>query len=363
MNNAAERAAQVRRTAGCFALEARGLVQVGGADRVRWTNGMVSNDVSQLVPGPTRSGCHALLLTPQGRIVADLHVLARETELWLELDRAALPEALARLERSVIADDVVLGDASARWDRLALEGPRAPDLLVRLAGGPLVLDPLALAPDCGVELAVAGATWLACAWGWSGEPAFQLFVPSGAGAAASAALRAAADFELVDGDPAALEVLRIEAGTPAFGSELGPDTLPAEAGLVGRAVSLEKGCYTGQEIVARMASRGSASHRLVGFRLGGRLESRPQVSRSEPQASEGGPLHVLGDAAALPPRGAPVAAGGERVGTLTSVCRSAHAGSIGLGYVRRAHAAPDTLLEIDGAPARVAPLPFVAGSR
>src|SRR5262249_26965467 len=151
-------------------------------DRVRWTNGMVSNDVARLAPGAAQSGCHALLLDPKGRILADLHVLAREEELWLELARDALPEVLARLERYVIADDVALADASAEWRRFALEGPRAPDLLARAAG-----TAVALAPDSGAELRIAGADVVACAWGWSGEAAYQLFAPV---AAAEAVARA-----------------------------------------------------------------------------------------------------------------------------------------------------------------------------
>src|SRR5262249_4835124 len=155
---------------------------VRGADRVRWTNGMVSNDVARLAPGAARSGCHALLLSPQGRILADLHVLAREDELWLELARDALPEVLARLERYVIADDVALADASAEWRRFALEGPRAPEVIARAAGAPV-----AMSPDSGVDVRIAGADLVACAWGWSGEAAYQLFAPA---AAAEAVARA-----------------------------------------------------------------------------------------------------------------------------------------------------------------------------
>ena len=223
---------------------------------------MVSNDVARLAPGAASSGCHALLLTAQGRILADLHVLAREDELWLELARDALPEVSKHLERYVISDDVALSDESSAWRRFALEGPRAPALLARVAGAPV-----AIAPDSGVELSVAAATVVACAWGWSGEAAYQLFVPSAEADAVARAFADAGGADLEPGDAEVLEVLRIEAGTPRQGAELGPDVLPAETGLVGRAVSLSKGCYTGQEIVARMESRGAASHRLVGLRF------------------------------------------------------------------------------------------------
>jgi len=331
VSGAAARAARIRNAAGWFALPDRGLIRVRGADRVRWANGMVSNDVARLAPGPARSGCHALLLTAQGRIVADLHVLAREDELWFELARSALPAVLKRLERYVIADDVALSDASDGWRRFALEGPRAPELLARAAGAEI-----AIAPDCGAELQIAGATAIACAWGSSGEAAYQIFAPSEASDAIARAFEAAGGAALEPGDAETLEVLRIEAGTPAQGAELGEEVLPAEAGLLGRAVSLTKGCYTGQEIVARMESRGSASHRLVGLRF------------------------ASADAE-LPPRGAPIFAADRPVGSITSACHSALAGAIALGYVRRAHADPGGEVAVASARAEIAALPFVQG--
>ena len=334
MSDAADRAARVRRGAGWFERPERGVIRVTGADRVRWINGMVSNDVARLAPGPARSGCHALLLTPQGRIVADLRVLCREQELWLELERAALADVLARLERYRIADDVELDDASDAWRRFSLEGPRAPGILARALG-----RPVEIAPECGAELALGGAVVVACAWGWSGEAAYQLFVPpEHAGAARAAIFDAAGEGGLEPGDAETLEVLRIEAGTPRLGAELGPDVLPAEVGLIDRAVSLSKGCYTGQEIVARMESRGAAAHRLVGFRF------------EDPEAAGAGELRP----------GAEVRAGTERIGELTSVCRSALAGTIALGFVRRAHAEPGSVVAVGAAAARLTTLPFVA---
>jgi folate-binding protein YgfZ len=328
VSDAAARAARIRNTAGWFALPDRGVIRVRGADRVRWTNGMVSNDVARLAPGPTSSGCHALLLTAQGRIVAELHVLARADELWLELARDAVPDVLKRLERYVISDDVALGDASDAFGRFALEGPRAADVLARAANAPI-----ALAPDSGVELAIAGATVTACAWGWSGEVAYQLFAPAAAAEAVARAIAVAGGTDLERGDPETLDVLRIEAGVPRQGAELNEDVLPAETGLIGRAVNLAKGCYTGQEIVARMESRGSASHRLVGLRF----------------AADADP----------PAPGAPVSAGAQAVGSVTSACRSALAGVIALAYLRRAHAEPDAEVVVGAARARVVALPFV----
>lgn len=327
-----ERAVAVRSSAGLFRLRDRGLVEVEGSDRVRWLNGMLSNDVARLAPGGDRSGCYALLLTPRGRIAADLQVLDRGDAFWLELAADAVERVMGRLQEYVVADDVQLGDRSEAFARLGLEGPRAGDIVAQLLGAAS-----APARDSWLEAALAGVRVAIAAFGWSGERGYQFFVPVEAGDAAHAALEAAVRARGgIEADPETLEVLRIEAGVPRLGAELDEDVLPAEAHLNARAVSFTKGCYTGQEIVARLDARGQVQHLLVGLHFGG---------------------------AALPAPGAEVAAGGRRVGEVTSACRSAAVGTIGLGYVRRALAAPGTEVSVCGQPARVAALPFagVAG--
>jgi aminomethyltransferase len=148
------------------------------------------------------------------------------------------------------------------------------------------------------------------------------------------ALAAAAKGEmLVHGSFEALEILRVEAGLPALGSELDEEVLPPEARLE-RAISTSKGCYVGQEIVARLRARGQVNHLLVGLRL----ES---------------PL--------LPDVGTKLSVDGRTTGELTSVVLSPSEGPIALGYVRREHAEVGTQIEIAGQRARIAALPFVEG--
>jgi len=325
---AGEQALRCREGAGLFRLEERGLVLIEGADRVRWLNGMLTNDISQLAAGRERSGCYALLLTRIGRIVADVHVLLREGAFWLETEQKAVAPLLATLGKYIIADDVRLSEISSSWERLALEGPAASAIFAIAAG-----EAPGLAPDAVASFEIAASRVLAGAWGVSGEDALQLFVPAGGGAAVALALwRAGAGHALLEAGEDVLEILRVEAGTPRFGRELSEAVLPAEAGLE-RAISTTKGCYTGQEIVSRMATRGGASHALVGLAL----EGAPQ-----------------------PTAGAAVTAQAARVGELTSTALSASAGAIALAFVRRPHAAPGTALEVEGRRARVAVLPFVA---
>ena len=326
---AAAGALATRKAAGLFALPWRGIVEVAGEDRVRWLDGMLSNDVARLAPGPERSGCRALALTRKGQILADLHVWLRPAALWLETDAAALAALLEHLGRLVVADDVRLAAQGPAQALLALAGPAACEVLERAAGRPVVLAAGAVA-----ELELAGAPVVVAAYGETGEAGFRLAVPAGgAGAVAESLGAAGRPLGLVRGSAQAFEILRIEAGTPRFGAELGPEVLPAEAGLE-VAIAFDKGCYTGQEIVARVASRGQVRRRLVGLRVEGPGERAPAP-------------------------GAPIEAGGAVVGEVTSGCVSPACGAIGLGFVRLPHDAPGSELRVGSRPARAEALPFV----
>jgi folate-binding protein YgfZ len=325
--------AATRGAAALFDMRDRGLIEVRGGDRVRWLDGMISGDVPALEAEGSGSGCYATLLTNRGAIIADLHVARWDETFWLECARGAVARVRETLERYVIADDVELSDRSDDHFVLGLEGPEAATILAAAAGehaAPPAADRWAAVRigDCEV---VVGA------FGWSGEPAFQLRLAPDDRATVEAALDASAPGGvLVRGDRDALEVLRVEAGIPALGAELDEDVLPPEARLE-RAVSTTKGCYVGQEIVARLRSRGQVNHLLVGFRL-------------DVPAAGGAPPAV----------GTRVSVGGRPTGELTSVVRSPGEGWIALGYVRREHAEPGTRVELESARAEVAALPFVA---
>ncbi len=325
-----------RTTAAIFALADRGVVEVRGGDRVRFLQGQLTNDIVGLDPDGARSGCHALVLTAQGRIVAELHVLARPDAVWLETDRAVIPALTARLEKYIIADDVQLADRSDTWARFGVEGPRAADVVAAAAG-----EPVAIPPDAWTAVSIAGADVIVAAFGWSGEPALQLLVPSAARDRVASVLAESAErLGAVFADAAALEILRVEAGVPRFGVELGEQTLPAEARLVDRAVSFTKGCYTGQEIVARMHSRGRVGHLLVGLALA--------------------PSSLAPDGKRLPEPGTALLCEGAKAGEITSVAFSPAAGPIALGFLRSAHAEPGSRCALpDGSSATVVALPFV----
>lgn len=317
-----------RRSAGLFTLEDRGVVEVAGADARRWLNGMVTNDVARLEPGPERSGCPALVLTSRGHVIADIVVLEVAEGFWIETSQAAAADLVVRLSRYVIADDVRLVDRSADLARFAIEGPAARQALERTLGGEL-----RLAPHACASVSIAGASVLVARFGWSGEEAAQIFVPrADATRVRDGLLDALASTGGCAGSPDALEVLRIEAGRPRLGAELSEDVLPPEARLE-YAISYTKGCYTGQEIVARLRSRGHVNHLLVGLRFDGSSPCAP---------------------------GTALRAGDRQIGEITSAAQSPQAGAIALGFVRVGYDAPGTTLDAGGVVARVAPLPFVA---
>jgi folate-binding protein YgfZ len=317
-----ELARAVRRGAGLFELGDRALLEVAGGDRVRWLQGQISNDVTALAPG---EGCYATVLTVKGRIVADLHVLAREDAFWLETGAEALEAVRTRLDRYIVADDVTLADASDRFARLALEGARAGAVLEAVGVAPPPADGASAARIADRDVVV----W---AFGFGNEPAYQLLVAPDAADAVRGALLAAGEPEgLVPADAEALETLRVESGVPRLGRELDEEVFPAEARL-DRAISTTKGCYTGQEIVERIRSRGAVNYRLVGLRF----EGAPPPPDTELRDADG-----------------------KRVGEITSVARSPEAGAIGLGYLRCELEAPGTEVRAGEVTARVAALPFL----
>jgi folate-binding protein YgfZ len=277
----------------------RDVTRATGPDTVAFLQGQLSQDVDLAVG----DSAWAFLLQPQGKVVALLRVTRRaDDEYLLDTDGGFGPAVLERLQRYKLRVKCELEPLD--WHCLALRGPRAADV----AG--------ALDPPADVTVATAD---------WPGWPGVDLLGPS---PAAPDGVRVCS--------PEAYEVVRIEAGVPAMGSELDERTIPAEAGIVPQTVSFTKGCYTGQELVARIDSRGG----------------------NVPRHLRG----VVVTADSAPPVGAVVQADGKDVGALTSVAVSPGLGGpVALAYVGRAVSPPaEVTLAWDGgtAPARVLVLPL-----
>ncbi len=304
----------------------RALVEIAGRDRATGLHNLTTHQIKALGCG---DGQYAFALNVKGRILFDLNVFARADVLWVDLDCSFLCTALQHFHKYVITEDVQITSRADHVKRLALAGPRAAEVLVGRG-----LNHAAHLPVMGhVDVALGSRPVTVARTDFPGVPAFDLFF---AGDHAEEVLKMFTDIRTASA--AAVEVRRIEAGVPWPGREITEEYLPAETRQLERAVSFQKGCYLGQEVVERMRSRQVVARQLVGVQLeGAELPPAP----SELRTADGAPA-----------------------GTLTSTCYSMSLQTrIGLGYVRTNFAAAGTPLlaaSPRGAlPARVVELPFV----
>ncbi len=312
--------------AALYASDARGRIFMRDRDRAALLHRLSTNQIEGLAPG---QGAETVLTTPIGRIIDLLSVRALDDALLLISSPGRGPALHSHLRKNIFFNDKVkLEDATASLGQLTLYGPQAAGLLAArgLPGAELPAQGIAVAAWGEASVYVARCNPL-------GGAGFWLIAPPATLAELGAALKADGAQTL---DEATHEVLRVEAGYGAYGRELSQEYIPLETGLWG-AVSFKKGCYVGQEIIARMESRGRLAKSLRGLRF-----AAPPALPTEPGE---GPLAKLDVA-------------GKEAGDLTSVVESPRHGLIGLAYVRTAHVAPGTRLRAAGAEAEVVELPF-----
>ncbi len=306
----------VRTAVGLLDWSTTGVIEVMGADRVAFLHNLLTNDVKALRPG---SGCHAALVSPTAKLLADLLVLADDAACWLLTDRARVEVVGQTLDHYRITEDVHVQDRSDRYAVLAVQGPTSVSFLQELTQTPL--------PRQSLEhrrLTLAALEVRMLVWSLTGEPGF-LFVVLAEHAASlwEALLQRGGSHGLLPVGWEALNTLRIEAGIPWYGLDMDETNLLPETGLEAQAASSTKGCYVGQEVIARLESQGSVSRRLVGLRC---------------------------DGDTVPKRDDPIRTDGRRVGIITSACVSPTLNApIALGYVQRPFYAVGTQVEIVGA--------------
>jgi tRNA-modifying protein YgfZ len=225
----------------------RTVLRLAGGKAVEMLNAVLTNDA----PKGGNLGVYALLLNPKGRIQTDLRVLKRRGEVFIDVapaGTAAAKELLGRYAPFYRVEVEDLSETNTPWGVLGLYGPQAKGLL----------DTLDLAEHETAEVRLGGADLLAAGVAVP-VPGYDLLGPA---EALDAAVGHLAGRGAVPVDFRAYETARIKAGIPRFGSDITPENFPAEAGLLERAVSFEKGCYPGQETVARMHYRGHPNKRL-----------------------------------------------------------------------------------------------------
>ncbi|HVT09715.1 MAG TPA: hypothetical protein VHO67_19775 [Polyangia bacterium] len=253
----------------------RQLIAAGGADRVRFLHGLVTNDIAGT---PVGRGCRAALLTPKGQVVADLRVCVRPDDMRIIVDRGQARPVAEALSRYAIMDDFTAAPA-ADFVFLSLLGPAAAD---RLAAAGVPVGALAQAPASDLPHAEVGELWVVRAREL-GTDGFWVGGPE----AAIAALRerlTSAGLPVLDADAA--EAARIDALEPRFGVEITADYFPMEVGLA-YTIDERKGCYLGQEPIVRIRDRGHINWRLVVLDLPGTAAPRagdPLESDTKPKA-------------------------------------------------------------------------------
>jgi folate-binding protein YgfZ len=302
---------QLREECGLVDRSERGKLLVKGPDAAEYLQGQLTNDVEALEPG---DGQYAALLDRKGHMQGDMRVLRERADaILLDTEPEALAAVLRHLTMYSVGREVEVADIGNERAILSLIGPRSVEIAGTAALPPNACETTVVA---GVECLLAGS-----------RDGLDLICPAEEAERLRGALLAAGAVAVA---AEAAEILRIEAGVPRFGAEMGTETMPAEAGIVEDAVSFTKGCYIGQETVARLHYKGKPNRHLRGLRLSGPAEP-----------------------------GAALRLGEKEVGRLGSATVSPALGPIGLGIVRR-EAEPGTELAVgeDGVTARVVDLPF-----
>jgi folate-binding protein YgfZ len=313
---------RVREQVALFDTGFQAFAYFSGPDRVRYLNAMLTCNIKDLQEG---QGTIGLLLSPQGHILAEVRCLGLAERLLTVFHRSVRSRTVETLERFIIMDDVTLEDATERLGSVGVEGPAAGDVLMDACG--LKIEALA---ELGHEEKSIGGT--ACRIVRSsrfGESGAEIITERERLANVwKELLRVARQHGGGAIGYAAINALRLESGAPWFGYDFDDTVIPHEAGLQNSHISYTKGCYTGQEIVERVRSRGQAN----------RVRVRLQFLGLE-----------------VPPSGTKLLAGETEIGRVTSAAFSPRFGRVlGMGYVRREQSETGTLLRWAGGEVEVA---------
>lgn len=306
----------VRQAVGVSDLSHRGKIRVTGDDRVKWLQSVISNDILSLQPG---QGRYSSFLTHKGKMLTYFRCYVQTDAVMLE-DVGEIGDAThAALRKFLLyGTKAKMENCAESWGLLLVSGPKAAQTMKSAFG----VDCSDLQPVNFVTAQIGGQQALVIRTEETGEVDLEILLPAEAIAAAWNTLLetgAASGIKAVGSQ--AREALRMEAGIPKAGTELNEEIVPPEANLEGKAFSLSKGCYPGQEVVARMDTYGNVRRHLVGL--------------------------VLKDAT-VPPKGARLFSGDREVGWVSSATFSPQLNAvIAFGFPLRDFSAPDTALTVE----------------
>lgn len=306
----------VRKACGMRDVSGRGRLELTGKDRQTWLHAICSQDIRHLKPG---QGAYATCMNDVGRLLFDFIVWVLEDRLLIDLEGSLRTRAMEWLDGHLITEDVTIADVTEAYGAIEVAGPTAPEVLTR-AGFAAPSEDYACAVAEGIDVLRSHGT---------GEATWQLWARPGRLEAVWAALQEAGARPYGE---TAFNTLRIEAGHPLYGIDMDDENNPLEAGL-NRALNFDKGCYTGQEVMARLTFRQGPVRELRGLK-----------------------------APTLLAPGTELTADGKAMGRVTSSATSPTLGiPIAIGYVRREHKAAGSTLLADGQTVEVVDLPWVRG--
>lgn len=243
----------------------RGALEITGAERLAFLNNMLTQELKGFEAGQSR---RTFWLSRKGRVDADLRLVETGERIWADVDAHRAAYCVESLSAFVFAEDVEIADRTDAMHRMSLHGPNALDVLTAACSETVNLD-----ESAAREVTIAGATVVVDRLDSTGEIGLELLAPVEHAAIVFGALRdAGADHGLRVAGWHAWNIARIEAGTAVYFLDYGPDSIPQETGCFESRVSLTKGCYLGQEVVARLHSLGKAKQTLVGLELDGTLQ-------------------------------------------------------------------------------------------
>ncbi len=351
--------AAVRKFAALLDLPSRAVVRVRGEDRLDFLNRMLTRELRGKAPLTPHHARRSFWLNRKGRIDADLRILELEDHTLLELDTFSVEHTIETLNNFVFTEDVAFEDATPTLHRLALHGPRAPELLRHLAAHTRGVPPADLTEGCVGEIEIDHTPITVFREDTAGVPGLELICPADRtlaiyerlcdagqpldddGRMASVHAQPGAETESLAARVHlrpigwhAYNIARIEAGTPLFMLDFGPTNLPAETGVLHDRVNFDKGCYLGQEVVARMHSLGKPKQVLVALKLQGD-RARDDQGHAR-QTVTGAQVFLAGDA------------GGDVVGAVTSSTISPMLGASAICFamVKTKHAEPGQKLTV-----------------
>ncbi len=321
----------VRQAVGIADLSHRGKIRVTGDDRAKWLQSIISNDVLPLQPG---QGRYSSILTHKGKMLTYFRVYMQPNTIMLE-DVGEIGETTFQAMRKFLlyGTKARMENCAENWGLLLISGPKTSHVIQSAFG----VDVTDLKPVNFVTAQIGGNTALVLRTEETGEVDIEILLPAdGLSTTWSSVMETGTKFGIKAIGNHAREALRIEAGIPKAGQDLNEEIVPPEANLESKAFSLSKGCYPGQEVVARMDTYGNVRRKLVGL--------------------------VLNDST-VPPHGSKLFSGDREVGWVSSAARSPQLNTvIAFGFPLRDFSKPETALtvEVDGnrIPATVRPLPF-----